>query len=364
MSLLVHLSSIPDPRHDRNKRHELVDVIFLAFSAILSGATGWKSIEQFGEEQLEWLQLHGVFKNGLSPSRHCIAYVIKSLQTEALINALCLWLNQRREQLGKPLIALDGKTLRGTGNALEESLHLVSAYDVGNGLSLYQKSAASKGQEGETARDIIKLLALEGRIITMDALHCQVDTLEQVIQSKGDFVIQVKTNQKTLYQHINAAFAVAYGSEDLSEYVESNKGHGREEYRTVMQLPANLPEKLKARWPHIRSFIEVASERTCHGKTSCDSRWYVSSLSIDAAMAAQAVRRHWEIENSLHWVLDVVFREDEMTISAQNGAAHVALFNRVALSVIKQHTGKKDSIAAKRRGAAWNPSFRSELIFG
>jgi predicted transposase YbfD/YdcC len=364
MSLLLHLSSIPDPRHDRNKRHKLVDVIFLVFSAILSGATGWKSIEQFGEEQLEWLQKHGLFQNGFSPSRHCIAYIIKSLQSEALINALCLWINQRREQLGKPLIALDGKTLRGTGNVLEKSLHLVSAYDVDNGLSLYQKSAASKGQEGVAAREIIQYLALEGRIITMDALHCQVETLEQIIQSKGDFVIQVKANQKTLYEHIQASFKAAYNSEYLSEYVQSNKGHGREEYRAVMQLPATLPDDLKARWPHIRSFIEVASERTHRGKTSCDSRWYVSSLQIDAKQAAHAVRQHWGIENSLHWVLDVVFREDEMTISTENGAAHVALFNRVALSVIKQHTGKKDSIAAKRRGAAWNPDFRTELIFG
>ena len=364
MSLLEHLRLIPDPRKDLNKQHELMDVIFLAFSAVLSGATGWKSMEQFGEEQLDWLQSHGAFKNGLTPRRHCIAYIIKALNTESLVNALCAWVNQRREQSGKALIALDGKTLRGTGNSIESALHLVSAYDVSNGISLYQKSAATKGHEGEVARDIIELLALEGRIITMDALHCQVNTLDKIVKGKGDFVIQLKANQKTLYEQVRMAFSETYGSEQLVEYTEHSKGHGREEHRTVMQLSANLPLALQTRWPHIRSIIEVSSERTCHGKTSCDSRWYVSSLSIDAVAAAQAVRRHWEIENNLHWVLDVVFREDEMTISAQNGAAHVALFNRVALGIIKQHTGKKDSMVAKRRGAAWNPAFRSELIFG
>ena len=139
MSLIEHLRLIPDPRKDLNKQHELMDVIFLAFSAVLSGATGWKSMEQFGEEQLDWLQSHGAFKNGLTPRRHCIAYIIKVLNTESLVNALCAWVNERREQSGKALIALDGKTLRGTGNSIENALHLVSAYDVSNGISLYQK---------------------------------------------------------------------------------------------------------------------------------------------------------------------------------------------------------------------------------
>ncbi len=364
MSILKQLALIPDPRKDINIKHHLLDVIFLFFADVLSGASGWKSIQDFGEAQLDWLKKYGSY-HGESPRRHCIAKIINALDTNLLIQSLFLWINERRQRAGKTLLAIDGKTLRRTwSEEICTALHVVSAYDVDAGITLYQKAANNKGKEGELARQSIDALALDNAIVTLDSLHCQTSTSSLITQRKGNFVVQLKATQKKLFEQVKQQFAFAYDSDKLHEYTQTNQGHGRIEKRTVMQINAELPNELKAKWPTIRTFIEVASERTKNNVTHCRSRWYVSSLTLNAEQAAQAIRLHWGIENQLHWVLDVVFREDELLIKAPDGAAHVALFNRVALGVIKQHKGKQDSIASKRRRAAWSADFRSKLIFG
>ncbi|WP_127960525.1 ISAs1 family transposase, partial [Serratia microhaemolytica] len=248
-------------RKDINKKHKLVDVIFLVFSAVLSGASGWKSIQEFGELQLGWLKQYAPFENGI-PRRHCIANIIRTLDSDILVEALFLWINERRVKDGKKLIAIDGKTMRGTRKtSILQALHVVSAYDVGAGIALYQKATESKGKEGPIGREIIRLLALENAIVTMDALHCQVKTLDLITQRKGDYIVGVKNNQKQLYQFVKERFSAAYDTEEFAEFTEQNKGHGRLEQRIVMQLPADLPDDLKQRWPSIRSLIEVVSER-------------------------------------------------------------------------------------------------------
>lgn len=365
MSIISHLEQIEDPRTDINVKHDLIDVMFLTLSAVLSGADGWKSIQEFGEMQLDWLRKHRRFDNGI-PRRHCIANIIKALDTEALIKALIDWINSRREAAAKPHIAIDGKVLRSSWNdSVHSALNIVSAYDVDNGLALYQQSSDSKGKEGQLARNIIDMLALKGSIVTLDALHCQTRTLDHITQNKGDFIVQVKANQSNLHRAVKAHFAAHYDNlTDDEEKEQRDAGHGREESRIVMQLPITLPDGLREKWPHVKTVIEVARGRKTGESTSYTSHFYVSSIDLNPALAAKAIREHWHIENRLHWVLDVVFREDEMRVTDQDGAAHMALFNRVCLNIIRQHKGKKDSMAAKRRGAAWNGEFRSELLFG
>lgn len=364
MTLLKHLEIISDPRTDINIKHNLIDVVFLTLSAILSGATGWKSIEQFGIHQLDWLRLYRPFEHGI-PRRHCIANIIKSLDSELLLQAIFGWLNDKRLQTGKPIIALDGKTMRRAwADDIHQALHIVSAFDVRNGMALYLEAAEKKGHEAAIARDIIDALALDNAVVTLDTLHCQKATMDKIISKKSDFVIQIKGNQPALLAAVKAAFAACYDSPALAISEQTNTGHGRKECRRVMQIEGNLPPELSEKWPHIRTLVEVASERTVGNKTACSSRWYVSSLPVDTAQLADIIRAHWAIENQLHWVLDVVFREDELNVSDPDGAKHLALFNRAALSVIKQHQGKKDSLAAKRQSAAWDPAFRSELLFG
>jgi predicted transposase YbfD/YdcC len=365
MSIISHLEKIEDPRTDINIKHNLTDVMFLTISAVLSGADGWKSIQEFGDMQLDWLRQHRKFEHGI-PRRHCIANIIKALDTEALIMALIDWINTRRQAINKPHIAIDGKVLRGSWNSsVHNALNVVSAYDVDNGLALYQQSAQSKGKEGEIARNIIDVLALEGCVVTLDALHCQQNTLDTLANRKADFVVQIKANQSKLYKEVQAHFDAHYDTPPKQNEIDSTDfGHGREENRLVMQLPITLSEELRKKWPHVKTVIEVARGRKVGSKTTYTSHFYASSLDVDPEYAAKVIREHWHIENRLHWVLDVVFREDELTVSDPDGASHMALFNRVCLNIIRQHTGRKDSMAAKRRGAAWNGDFRSELLFG
>ncbi|HAT2164804.1 ISAs1 family transposase [Shewanella algae] len=364
MTLLKQLEQITDPRKDINLKHNLVDVVFLTLSAILSGATGWKSIQEFGEEQLDWLRLYRKFENGI-PKRHCISNIIKALDSELLLQAIFGWINEQRQTEGKTVIALDGKTLRGAWSEdAKNALHVVSAFDVGNGITLYQDSSHSKGKEAEVARNMIDAMALDNAVLTLDALHCQVSTMNKIKQGNGDFIIQLKSNQPGLFEAVKTSFSKAYEQPELAIFEQFNMGHGRRERRTVMQIEAELSAELKKKWPHITSFIEVASERTVDGITSCSSRWYVSSLPLNAEEAARTIREHWGVENQLHWVLDVVFREDALKVTDPDGAKHLALFNRAALSAIRQHQGKKDSLAGKRRRAGWSPTFRSELLFG
>ncbi|MBC8955063.1 ISAs1 family transposase [Xenorhabdus sp. PB62.4] len=364
MSIFNFISKIDDPRSDINKKHELMDVIFLAFAAVLCGASGWKAIQEFGEIQIEWLKKYTRFTHGI-PRRHCIANIIKMIEQDALVEAFYDWINQRRVKAGKSLIAIDGKTMRGTcKGTLFEALHVVSAYDVESGVALYHRVAESKGKEGPVARQLIELLALDGAVVTMDALHCQKETLELITQRGGDFIVGVKGNQKSLAEFVKSHFAAHYESHELVEFTEKSRGHGREEFRHVMQISATLSEEFQAKWPSIQSVIEVVSERSVKGHPPHrDSRGYVSSLPLDAELAATAIRKHWSVENELHWVLDVTFREDAISLKAPDGAAQMALFNRIALNVIKQNTSIKDSQAAKRRRAMWSAEFRSQLIF-
>ncbi|TCN76283.1 ISAs1 family transposase [Shewanella fodinae] len=364
MTLLKHLEIITDPRKDINIKHNLIDVVFLTLSASLSGATGWKSIEQFGTHQLDWLRLYRPFEHGI-PRRHCIANIIKSLDSELLLQAIFGWLNDKRQLTGKPIIALDGKTMRRAwADDIHKELHVVSAFDVKTGMALYLDAADKKGHEAAVARDIIDALALDNAVVTLDALHCQKTTMSKIIGKNGDFVIQIKGNQPTLLEAVKAEFATRYDSPELAMFEQTNTGHGRKERRRVMQIAGHLLPELSEKWPHIKTLIEVASERTVGAKTACSSHWYASSLPVNAAELADIIREHWAIENQLHWVLDVVFREDELNVSDPDGAKHLALFNRAALSVIKQHRGKKDSLVGKRQSAAWAPNFRSELLFG
>jgi hypothetical protein len=194
MTLLKQLEQITDPRKDINLKQNLVDVVFLTLSAILSGATGWKSIQEFGEEQLDWLRLYRKFENGI-PRRHCIANIIKALDSDLLLQAVFGWVNDNRQSEGKSIIALDGKTMRGSWREdAKNALHVVSAFAVGNGIALYQGSSNSKGKEAEVARNMIDSMALDDAIVTLDAQHCQVSTMSKIRQRKGEFIIQLKAN--------------------------------------------------------------------------------------------------------------------------------------------------------------------------
>jgi len=366
MSLFEHLKLIEDPRSHINLNHDLVDIIFLVLAAIASGCDGWQAIEEFGQENLSWLRKHRDFDNGI-PTRHSIARIIKVIDTEILVMTLFSWANRLREASSKPLIAIDGKTLRGAVNqhGANNALHLVSAFDTEQGIVLYQQDTQTKGSEIATVQALLHMLDIKDAVVTFDALHCQRETLQQIIKAKGDYVVQVKGNQPLLRQAIEEQFQPHWDNDgvDTLSIEEDDKGHGRKERRTTFQIPAKLPQALAKKWPSAKSLIAIERQRTCKGITTISTDYFLSSLSLDVELAAKAVRHHWHIENQQHWVLDVTFMEDSSRIGDRENAKKMALFRRIVLNLLEQHP-LKASKPTKIRKAAWNGDFRSEIFFG
>lgn len=368
MSLFDQLNLIEDSRSHINRGHDLVDIIFLVLAAIASGCNGWLEIEEFGNENLSWLQKHRPFTHGI-PTRHSIARIIKTIDAEMMILALFSWVNTLRASAGRPLIAIDGKTLRGAVNqqGSEHAVHLVSAFDVEHGLVLYQQDTQTKGSELATVRELLHMLDIRDAILTFDALHCNADTLKQITKRKGDYVVQVKSNQPNLLKAIKEQFEPHWAGDgsSLATFEEKEKGHGREECRTTFQLPAVLPKELAKKWPSVRSFIAVERVRKCRrkNKTTIETHYYMSSMPVDVELAARSIRQHWRIENQQHWILDVTFKEDDSRIADRDNAKKLALFRRIILGLLGQHP-LKASMPSKMRKASWNGKFRTELFFG
>jgi predicted transposase YbfD/YdcC len=363
MSFLVHLEEIEDTRHDTNKSYDLVDIIFLTMSAVLSGAQGWKAIQLFGDSKLAWLRQFREFENGI-PTRHSIGRIIRSISAEALMTCFGNWINTQRELTGQEHIAFDGKTVKGSGhNPHVEALHLMSAMVVESGLTLYQSESQDKKNEIKTLRSMLEIIQVKGAVISADAMHCQVETAKAIRAKQADYVLQVKDNQANLHREIAAYFHKMTRDipEQIPEVTDVDGEHGRIVERSYRLLPVSDWLDNMDKWSGIKSLIEVT--RTHHKGESVtrETSYHISSLDCLETIA-QVIRNHWQIE-SQHWILDVTFREDESLIYAEDGAKNMALFKRMLLNLLKSHP-LKDSIAGKRQRAAWDDQFRAEIIFG
>lgn len=364
MNLIEHLSFVEESRSDINKKHDLVDVMFLVISAIMAGAEGWRDIETYGDSKEAWLRQYRLFKHGI-PRRHTIARILRSVVAESLLEALLNWVNERRAHLGKPIIALDGKVLRGAYRGdVKKALQLVTAYDVENGLVLTQKRTPDKKSEIGTVRDILQTLDVKGAVVTVDALHCQRETLTQIQEKKGHVVVQVKNNQPKLRKFVQEKFQAVFDARKEKIVTEvKQKAHGRKEERYVFQLKADLPTELAEKWPTIRSIIAVERHRSEKGKGTVDTSYYVSSLSPRHKLIGHYIRQHWRIESTQHYILDVVFKEDASRIVMEDAVENMALFRRFVLNMLKRHNCGAPSQRNKLKKASWNDNYRAEVFF-
>lgn len=365
MTLIEHLTLVEETRSDINRKHDLVDVMFLVISAIMAGAEGWRDIQTFGDSKADWLRLYRPFTHGI-PRRHTIARILRTIVVESLLEALLGWVNERRTHSGKPLIAFDGKVLRGAyRNDAKQALQLVTAYDTENGLVLSQKVTPSKRGELATVKAMLDVLNLKGAVVTLDALHCQRETLEKISEKNAHVVVQVKHNQPLLRQAVQSQFQVLFDAGKEKVVVEHKEcGHGREEARYVFQLKAKLPPELAAKWPTIRSIIAVERHRTINGKGTVDTSYYVSSLSPKHKLLGHYVRQHWRIENSQHYILDVVFGEDASRIAMEDAVENMALFRRFVMNILTQSQCGAPSQRNKLKRAGWDDDYRAQLFFG
>jgi predicted transposase YbfD/YdcC len=357
LAMSSHFEMIEDPRVERTRKHSLVDILCLSICAVIAGAEGWEDIEEFGLQKEAWLRRHLRLENGI-PSHDTISRVFRALKPQAFETAFREWVAVLVERLGLAQIAIDGKTLRRSHDrhSAKSALHLVSAWSVENRLVLGQQAVDDQSNEIRAIPELLKLLELKGAIVTLDAMGCQKEIAEEIVAGGGEFILSVKENQPKLHVALQQHFEQrhAEGRRGRGQHhATRDKQHGRREERHYYHTP--IPEELAwiaREWP-ARSLGQVISYVQRDGKDTAEVRYYLSSLEPDAERFAKAVRGHWGIENSLHWVLDVTFDEDQSRIRKDHGPENFALLRRIAVNVVRQDTSK-GSIRKKRKRAAWN----------
>lgn len=357
------LSEIKDPRRtDRgNIRHRLEDIIIIGLCTVIGNGEDFEDMEDFGKEREEWFRQFLELPNGI-PDSDTFRRVFERIEPKALSDCLYNWLSNHRED--GSVIAVDGKTIRGSGNHSHRAYHVVSAFVAENQITLGEVKIEEKSNEIKAVPELLETLDIENSIITADAMSCQKEIVRTIREKKADYCIALKENQPTLYENVDLYFREF--SQELSSYVTKDKDHGRieiREYRLLTDL-SWLPEK--EAWSGLQSIGMVKSAVTREGQTSESTRYYLSSLT-DLERFSYAVRKHWSIENQLHWCLDVIFDEDGSRARKDNSPLNLNILRKVALSLCKQCDDpvlRKSSLKKRRFRAGLNPDRLFSVLFG
>jgi predicted transposase YbfD/YdcC len=365
-----HFEELEDPRCSVNRKHPLVSVVVIAVMAVLAGAGGPTAIARWAALKEEFLVTALDLPDGV-PGKDVFRRVLLALRPEAFRACFVSWLESLRAEAAaatgveQPVLAVDGKTARRSHDRKNGlgALHSVTVWASEFGLSLGQVACAEKSNEITAIPEVLKLVDLKGAIITIDAMGAQKAIAADIIDGGGDFVLALKGNQETLHQavidHIDGQLEGEL--EGAQELVTTEKGHGRVETRTYLQLPA--PKELPGftLWKGLKTIAIVTSLCIRDGKETSEVRYYLSSLAMGVKQLARAVRGHWGIENSCHWILDVTYREDESRIREELLRENMAWLNRFTLSLLKQHRDRK-SIAMRRRCCGWNENYLLQVL--
>jgi predicted transposase YbfD/YdcC len=368
ISLADAFITIQDPRIDRTKKHNLVDILMITLCATICGVEGWEEIEIFAEEREDWFKGFLELPNGI-PSHDTMYRVFARINPKELNATLIRWTNGLNQSVEGKVVAIDGKTLRGSFDTAtgQSALHVVSAWVEENDLVLGQVAAEGKGHELTKIPELLRLLELKNAIVTIDAIGCQKEIVRIIRkENKADYVIALKKNQQNIHDEVVSFFKLAekndFFNSDTFETVE--KGHGRIETRlcTCLDVAGELEHVAKG-WEDLRTVVKVHSIREIQGRTEEQTRYFISSLPCNAKLAAKAVRTHWSIENSLHWRLDMTFKEDASRIRKDNAPENMAAMRRIAFSLAKARTPKKMTVKRARFRMALNWNFALEHFF-
>lgn len=362
MSLKGFFTDLPDPRIDRTKEHDLIDILMIAIVAVICGADDWNMIEEFGKKKQSWLKSFLDLRNGI-PSHDTFNRVFSMIDPQKFSSCFIKWTNSICQLSDGEIISIDGKALKGTAEPSKgkSCIYLVSAWASENKLMLGQQKVAEKSNEITAIPSLLEALVLKDCIITIDAMGCQTSIAEAIIKKEADYILALKANQGLLYQQVQQSFEIEKPDESSSEL---DLGHGRIEKRTCSVISdfkwLDEPEK----WIGLQTIIKIESvfEDKNTGKISQDTRFYISSLPPSSEKINKAIRKHWLIENSLHWCLDVAFEEDNSRIRKGFADQNFALLRRIALNLLKNDTTSKLGIKSKRIIAGWDDRFLSQLL--
>jgi predicted transposase YbfD/YdcC len=364
----THFVNVTDLRVDRGQNHSLIEMIFLALTATLCGAQGWVDVERFAKSKSDWFRRYVPLKHGI-PSHDTFGRVFGRLDTGEFLIAMHAWVDAFAGSLRGRGIAIDGKTLRGSFDkaAGQTALHTITAFACDLRICLRQMSVDEKSNEIPAVPELLKLMDLSGATVTLDAMHCQVETAQAVIAADADYILIVKQNQESLHTHLLNRF-IEYGDADyqvdgLRRHKTVKKSHGRKERREYYVIEAP-DDPVLARWPGIRSIGMIYRRRETGDKIQEETMFVISSHAPKVKMLSRHIRGHWAIENSQHWVLDVTFAEDASRIRKGSSPEISAALRRMALNILQRDTTQKENIRGKRLRAGWDERVLDAIYAG
>jgi predicted transposase YbfD/YdcC len=363
--LAEHFADLPDPRQRQNREHNFIDILVIAICAAICGADDWVAVEQFGCAKQSWFESFLELPSGI-PTHDTFWRVFRHLDAEQFQACFIAWISSVQELTAGEVIAVDGKQLRRSHDAPagKAAIHMVSAWATANSLVLGQRKVNEKSNEITAIPDLLEKLEISGCIVTIDAMGCQTKIAETIIAKGADYLLALKGNHELLYEDVALLFddlaASGFTAYPHDHDTTVDQGHGRIEVRQAWTIAApDLIANLRTahKWPQLTTLVKVQSERYLDDKHSLETRYYIASLEASAATILDTTRAHWAIENSLHWVLDIAFREDESRLRKDNGAQNFAVLRHLALSLLKQDDTLKVGVKNKRLRAGWDQDY-------
>ncbi len=371
-ALKKEFTNVADPRIDKNKKHLLVEILIMSICAIIAGADGPTDIKDWSKSNVDWLKRFLDLPYGI-PSKDTFLRVLARIDALEFQSCFIMWIkgtftqSSKMDESQRKTIGIDGKTLRRSGSPLHDILpvHIVSAWCSELGISLGQMTTKMKSNEITAIPELLDSIDIEGDIVTIDAMGCQTAIAKKIVVKKGDYILQVKGNQKTLHEEMITTFDESVGvrtvDADVRQYVTYNEGHGREEtrYHYIKAITPHMP--IACSWPHARAVGMVIRETVGgDGHRSCEKSYYILSRSYSVKQFAKSARAHWEVE-SQHWILDVVFGEDEHRTREVNLASNLSMLRRFSIGLLKK---VPDSLSIKRRRkmCGWQTGYLEKVL--
>lgn len=376
LSLVEQFKTITDPRVDRTKDHDLIDILVIAICGLLCAAESFNDMEDFGKAKQDWFRTFLKLRNGI-PSHDTFNRVFAAIAPKEFLDCFLRWTQSLRQAVNQEIVALDGKALRRALNRDESPKYVVSAWAESNNLVLGQLKVEEKSNEITAVPELLRVLELAGCIVTVDAMGCQKKIAKEIIEADADYVLALKGNQETVHTEVKSFLDVTLeekqrkrpsgavlpkAAAQLQELETVEKDHGRLEIRRYYQSAELGWFADQAKWEGLRSVGMVEALREVDGKTTVERRYYLSSLALDVATFARAVRGHWGVENKLHWVMDVCFHEDQSRVRTGYAAENLASLRRLALNLLKRERTKKRGIRGKQLNASWDHNYLLRLL--